>query len=112
MDKMVSIVTISYNEQERIRKTIDSVISQTLFGKGIEYIIIDGGSRDLTASITFSKFHVIKLPNKAVDEIQRSEQGKEKDIKSSRYVWLMNPRNLFQKEQTKNGSLLGKRLET
>jgi len=51
MDKMVSIVTISYNEQERIRKTIDSVINQSIFGRSIEYIIIDGGSTDLTVPI-------------------------------------------------------------
>ena len=64
------------------------------------------------AHITFDKFHVMKLLNKAVDETRRSEQMHEKNLKSSRYVWLKNPGNLSKKEQAKLDSLSGKKLKT
>lgn len=64
------------------------------------------------AHITFDKFHVMKLLNTAVDETRRAEQAQEKDLKSSRYVWLKNPDNLSQKERTKLESLSSKKLKT
>lgn len=62
--------------------------------------------------ITFDKFHVMKLLNKAVDETRRCEQTQEKNLKSSRYVWLKNPNNLSKKEQIKLDTLSGKKLKT
>ena len=64
------------------------------------------------AHITFDKFHVMKLLNTAVDDTRRSEQVQEKDLKSSRYVWLKNPCNLSLKERTKLDSLSSKKLKT
>lgn len=64
------------------------------------------------AHITFDKFHVMKLLNKAVDETRRSEQVHEKNLKSSRYIWLKNPNNLSKKEQAKLDSLSEKKLKT
>ncbi len=40
----LSIITINYNNEEGLRKTIDSVVCQTF--KSYEWIIIDGGSTD------------------------------------------------------------------
>lgn len=45
----ISIVTVSYNAVKVIRKTIESVLSQT--GVDVEYIIIDGASNDGTCEI-------------------------------------------------------------
>lgn len=45
----VSIITVSFNAEKTIRDTIQSVISQNY--SRIEYIIIDGASRDNTISI-------------------------------------------------------------
>ena len=46
------------------------------------------------AAITFDRFHVVKLLNTAVDEVRREEQRTEPGLKSTRYIWLKNPKNL------------------
>jgi transposase len=46
------------------------------------------------ASITFDKFHVMKLLNEAVDKVRRAEQRVRSELKGSRYVWTKNPENL------------------
>lgn len=45
----ISIITITYNSENTIRDTIDSVLSQTY--DDIEYIIVDGNSSDKTMEI-------------------------------------------------------------
>ena len=45
----VSIITVCLNSEKTIRDTIASVLSQDF--PNIEYIIIDGGSKDKTLSI-------------------------------------------------------------
>ena len=55
----ISIITICYNSQNSINKTIESVKSQTI--NNLEYIIIDGGSNDKTVDIIKSHEIVDKL---------------------------------------------------
>ena len=49
----VSIITINYNNRKGLCNTIDSVISQS-YGD-IEYIVVDGGSRDGSAELIRNK---------------------------------------------------------
>ena len=49
MQEKVSIITVCYNSAATIRRTIESVLWQTY--RNIEYIIVDGASKDGTLSI-------------------------------------------------------------
>lgn len=61
------------------------------FKKGIE-------ENFKNASITYDKFHVVKLLNTAVDATRRDEQIENPLLKNSRYVWLKNKNNLNRKQ--------------
>ena len=50
----LSIVTVSFNAEQTIENTIQSVLNQTY--NNIEYIIIDGDSKDKTVDI-IKKFY-------------------------------------------------------
>ncbi len=49
---MVSIITVSYNSENCIARTIESVLAQTC--NDIEYLVIDGKSKDSTVDIAES----------------------------------------------------------
>lgn len=49
MDMLVSIITVCYNSEKTIRRTLESVLEQTYHN--IEYLIIDGKSTDATLDI-------------------------------------------------------------
>lgn len=66
----ISIITISYNSEKTIERTIQSVISQEY--SFLEYLIIDGGSKDNTLEIV-NKFRdkidvIISEPDKGISD--------------------------------------------
>ena len=46
------------------------------------------------ASLTFDKFHVMKLLGDAVEKVRREEHKLRPELRGSRYVWTKNPENL------------------
>jgi len=46
------------------------------------------------ASVTFDKFHAVKIINDAVDQVRREEQKNRPELKKTRYIWLKNETNL------------------
>jgi transposase len=52
------------------------------------------------AAVTFDRYHVMVLMNKAIDKVRREETREHPwAMKGSRYLWLRNPGDLSQKQQ-------------
>lgn len=94
------------------------VFSQFLDSKGVLYSQIKEFCCDMSpafisgieekfpnATITFDKFHVMKMVNEALDQVLRQEQATQTELKNSRYAWLKNPENLTEKQGSKLAKL-------
>ncbi|MEM5831420.1 MAG: glycosyltransferase family 2 protein, partial [Candidatus Aenigmatarchaeota archaeon] len=89
----ISIITPSFNSEKTIEETIKSVLSQTY--NDIEYLIIDGGSRDRTLEIVdkykdkISK--IVSEPDKGIYD------GMNKGIKlaTGEIVGILNSDDLY-----------------
>ncbi|MGG4498796.1 ISL3 family transposase [Brevibacillus reuszeri] len=46
------------------------------------------------AEITFDAFHIMKLVNKAINEVRIREKKKAPDLKHTKYLWLKNESSL------------------
>jgi transposase len=62
------------------------------------------------AEITFDKFHILKIINKAVDEVRRQEVVNEQVLKGTRYIFLKNRWNRTKKQSEKINELTLSRL--
>ena len=62
----ISIITVCYNSEHTIEKTIKSVQAQTY--ENIEYVIVDGGSIDSTLDI-INKYNEVVY--KSVSELDK-----------------------------------------
>ena len=84
----ISIVTIVYNGEREIERTIKSVISQTY--KNIEYVLVDGASKDNTMQIVEPYrecFHtIISEPDKGIYNAMNKGLG----VVSGDYVIFAN----------------------
>lgn len=66
---LVSILSVSFNSEATIARTIESVLTQTY--RNIEYIIIDGASKDGTVAVAESyrsHFEEKRIPYKIISE--------------------------------------------
>lgn len=94
MKPIVSIITISFQAERFLERTFESVYMQSY--TGIEYLVIDGGSRDGTISIIkkyeklFSErgidFKWISEPDKGIYDAM----NKGLKMAGGDYVWFMN----------------------
>lgn len=87
----ISIVTVVYNGEKTIRKTIESVLCQSF--KDYEYIIVDGLSKDNTVSIV--KEYEERFEGRLRIYSERDKgiyDAMNKGIKHAKgdYIWLVN----------------------
>lgn len=85
---LVSIITVTYNAEKYLEKTIISIINQTY--KNIEYIIVDGKSRDGTLDLV-NKYekHISKWISEP-DEGLFDAMNKGIDLAMGDFVLFMN----------------------
>lgn len=57
------------------------------------------------ADITFDKFHIVKIINKAVNDVRKEEAQKNPLLKGTRYIFLKNDNNLTTKQKQKKDEL-------
>lgn len=94
---VISIITIVYNGESFIENTIQSVLSQTY--PAIEYVVIDGGSKDKTLSI-------IQKYNANIKWISERDQGiydamnKGLALASGEWINFLNGGDTFYNETT------------
>jgi transposase len=58
------------------------------------------------ASVTFDRFHVVKLLNEAVDQVRRAERKEAPELSRTRYLWLRNATSLSSAQQRILDSLM------
>lgn len=89
----VSIITVCYNSSATIRDTIESVLSQSY--KNIEYIIVDGASKDSTIEI-LSEYQgriskVISEPDKGIYDAMNKGVA----ASTGEFVGILNSDDIF-----------------
>ncbi len=101
MKPVISIITICYNAERLLEGTILSVIEQSY--KNIEYIIVDGSSRDST--VTLIKKHEKNISKWISEPDEGIYDAMNKGLKMATgdYVWFMNAGDrIFKKDTIKN----------
>jgi len=107
-EKLLSIVTINYNNLDGLNRTINSVISQSF--RNFEYIIIDGGSTD------GSKELIERFENSFFFWISEQDKGiydamnKGINVASGQWILFLNSGDCFFNENTLDSIFKNRRL--
>lgn len=90
----VSIITVSYNSASTIKDTIESVASQTY--DNIEYIVVDGNSKDKTVDIVTSYSKVIDKVVSEPDKGIYDAMNKGVQLASGDIVGILNSDDFYE----------------
>ncbi|WP_249554547.1 glycosyltransferase [Shewanella sp. 10B] len=90
---MISIVTVTYNNSKGLEKTLKSIQKQT--DNAYELIVIDGGSKDNTASILESYHNIISFSLSENDSGIYDAMNKGVKFCTSPFVIFMNAGDCF-----------------
>lgn len=93
MSKKITVITVCFNSQETIRMTIESVLTQKY--KNIEYLIIDGASKDDTMRIISEysdpRMKVISEPDRGLYDAMNKATA----IATGEYLSFLNSGDVF-----------------
>ena len=93
-----SIITINYNNVEGLRKTIDSVVSQTF--TDYEWIVIDGGSTDGSKELIEEYQHFFSYWCSESDNGVYNAMNKGIVYTNGNYINFMNSGDVYASERT------------
>jgi glycosyltransferase involved in cell wall biosynthesis len=85
---LISIITITYNAQEFLQRTMDSIRVQT--NKDFEYILIDGGSKDKTMELVEANKELFDVIISEKDNGLYDAMNKGLSKAKGEFVWFMN----------------------
>jgi glycosyltransferase involved in cell wall biosynthesis len=85
---VISVVTVTYNDVESLRRTLDSVVAQRW--AGIEQIVVDGGSTDGTAALLAKRDREIAAWRSEPDKGIYDAMNKGLSLASGEYVLFLN----------------------
>ena len=96
----ISIITVTYNSENTIRDTLNSVLSQTY--NNIEHVIVDGGSNDKTLEILnkYSKINKKVFIKKGYGIYKSINFAIKKS--TGKYIIILNSDDIFNSDQTLN----------
>jgi glycosyltransferase involved in cell wall biosynthesis len=84
---LISIITVVFNGENAIGRTIESIVGQSY--KGIEYIIIDGNSNDLTLEV-IRQYEGVSMLISEPDTGLYDAMNKGLKTATGDYVWFLN----------------------
>ncbi|MBB6001959.1 glycosyltransferase family 2 protein [Arcicella rosea] len=84
----LSIITITYNAEKFLKRTIESILAQS--NQDFEYIIIDGKSKDSTLEIAKVYSERVNLLVSEPDKGLYDAMNKGLRLASGEFVWFMN----------------------
>lgn len=93
MQPLISIITVTYNAENHLGTTIKSIASQTY--KNIEYIVVDGDSKDSTLNIIKQNRSIIDKWISEPDKGLYDAMNKGLIMATGDYVWFMNAGDLI-----------------
>jgi glycosyltransferase involved in cell wall biosynthesis len=85
---LITIITITYNAEEFLERTLNSIRRQT--SRDFEYILIDGGSKDGTMAMANSNADIFDKIVSERDKGLYDAMNKGLSHATGEYVWFMN----------------------
>ena len=95
-----SIITVCYNSEKTIERTITSLRNQSY--QNFEYIIIDGGSTDSTLEIIKKNLDVVSILVSEKDEGIYDAMNKGIDLASGEIVGIINSDDWYENDTLEN----------
>jgi len=101
------------NDQETVKAFVDDLRAHNVEARQITDVSCDmwpafiRGIKDQLpeAQITFDRYHIMKILNKAVDTVRKEEAKKNPILKGCKYIFLKNASNLTKYQRTKRHEL-------
>lgn len=96
--KVLSVVTVNYNNADGLQRTAESIASQT--ANGIEWVVIDGGSTDGSLDVMQRYSQMIDYGVSEPDRGTYHAMNKGVDVASGDYLIFMNSGDCFYDSNT------------